>query len=268
MSKGIMMFSATSFMMDELILLSKIIDEFLTNSFILESDFEIVPFLDASLFIVESNNIALSKSIYRLLYSQRLHLDINNYILNTLILTIKPEYYSAWNIRKKWILKKELCLTKDLNFTTLLLSKYPKKATLWTHRYLNLLLNIILRKWLIKESINRNSIHQIQTILKGEFRICDKAAGRYESNYHAWDYRRYILSLVKEIPEILDSEFKASRVWCFAHVNDCSGWSYRKVTLMISKKYRDELEECTNLINITGDIKCVVDHIKWLNGKI
>jgi Protein prenyltransferase alpha subunit repeat len=104
---------------------------------------------------------------------------------------------------------------------------------------------------------------RFKAIMADEFNICDKAGGRHASNYHAWDYRRFLLVFIKDNAYLLAAEYKLSREWCFAHVNDCSGWSYRKSVLLVSASFEDEIESCRALLDVAGDINIVLKHVAW-----
>jgi hypothetical protein len=75
---------------------------------------------------------------------------------------------SHWNMRKQWILSNELDPSFDLRFTSLLLSKHPKRleTSFFTVEFFDM-----------------------------EMNLCEMAAERHKANYHAWNYRRQVLLL-------------------------------------------------------------------------
>lgn len=121
--------------MDQLHDLYHQLDQFIRTSFLLNSDLDIIPLSENTSFLIQQNNIAINNQIYKQIYNLKSNFNIQIISDNTLLLLIKPDFYSAWNRRKQWITQMDLPLmTYELNFCTLLQSKYPKKAIIWSHR--------------------------------------------------------------------------------------------------------------------------------------
>ena len=99
-----------------------------------------------------------------------------------------------------------------------------------------------------------------------EINTANKAAMQYFSNYHAWNYRHFILNTwmnSQQVPkefkeEIITSEKLQSDAWISAHVSDYCGYHYRHKIfdyILITKKFDDfklvfmnELQENKNMI--------------------
>ncbi|KAK3733263.1 hypothetical protein QZH41_011109, partial [Actinostola sp. cb2023] len=51
------------------------------------------------------------------------------------LLLLNSECYTVWNIRKELVIAGLLSVDDDLCFSTLVLSKYPRSAETFSHRY-------------------------------------------------------------------------------------------------------------------------------------
>jgi hypothetical protein len=116
--------------------------------------------------------------------------SLSNHELNVLnhlslsLVTVNPEHFTAWNIRKRLILLDHITITEELAFLGLLISLHPKRYMLWTHR-LYLLESLCNLRAQTQSSNDDN--------LMNEFQLCTKASDMYKRNYHAWTYRLRIL---------------------------------------------------------------------------
>ncbi|PVF93826.1 protein prenylyltransferase [Serendipita vermifera] len=119
------------------------------------------------------------------------------------LLTTNPEQYTIWNYRRdiftnKIFLEKSpedvhKLLFSDLAMTTTALKKYPKVYWIWNHR-----------RWCLENmpdgpgsaddtGKNGKDGYRISAWTQ-EMLIVEKMLSMDERNFHAWDYRRYILS--------------------------------------------------------------------------
>jgi hypothetical protein len=103
--------------------------ELLNNdSFLFLGDLDILPLSEPQL---QDRHIALpADQIY-----QRPARVWHPLVVTVLQLLVTPDSTTHWNMRKEWILKGQLEDKVDLRLTSLLLSKYPKSAVTWAHRY-------------------------------------------------------------------------------------------------------------------------------------
>ncbi|KAG8838279.1 Rab geranylgeranyltransferase, partial [Serendipita sp. 411] len=118
-------------------------------------------------------------------------------------LSSNPEHYTIWNYRRdiftNFIFKDRTpeeshkLLFSDLAFTTTALKRHPKVYTIWNHR-----------RWCL-ESMPEGPGNADDGGAEGgegwkmsawsqEMIIVEKMLSMDERNFHAWDYRRYILS--------------------------------------------------------------------------
>lgn len=135
------------------------------------------------------------------------HLDIRS---ATALLIADPGYNTAWNTRKK--LFKVSNLSKELHFSTIVLTFKPKCAEAWSHR-----------AWVIRIS----GAEKIS--FKDELNLARVASSRYKSNYYAGVHRLRFVSLLSN--EQRTEELELHRQWLQTHVYDSSAWWYYRVLL-------------------------------------
>jgi len=102
--------------------------------------------------------------------------------LSRLSLLVQPEDYRSWNI-----LKRGQNSSLELKFAYFILTKHPRSAETFCHlRYLS---NRICRE-------AEDNFDAKNTLCRQGFAKCGEAASRYHGNYHAWDHRRFLVSLL------------------------------------------------------------------------
>ena len=134
----------------------------------------------------------------------------------TKILNINLEFYTVWNYRKNAIpviFKEELMdkFKEELNFTFSCLLKNPKSYWVWNHR-----------RWILEYL---NSIEFWEKELKNVGKMLDMDV----RNFHAWDYRRFILQKLPDYPLIKEWEYSTSKI-C-QNFSNFSAWHYRSTLL-------------------------------------
>ncbi|KAJ3408756.1 Protein prenyltransferase alpha subunit repeat-containing protein 1 [Chytridiales sp. JEL 0842] len=166
------------------------------------------------------------------------------------LLLINPENYTAWNLRKRLITLGKITLEYDLSLMDLILTKHPKRAGAWSHRYW-LLVRLV-------EDVTQNSDDSLNGImdkrLRHELSICTMASEKHRMNYHSWTYRGRLRDMLSK--EIIHEELDAARKWIRSHVSDHCGYMYH-ISLM--NHLISRLGDDTN----TKDVDASSDRKEW-----
>ncbi|XP_017112938.1 protein prenyltransferase alpha subunit repeat-containing protein 1 [Drosophila elegans] len=126
-------------------------------------------------------------------------------------LLINPDVTTFWHIRRQLVQKNRLSINKELQFSALVLSIKPKSNEAFAYR-----------RWLY-------SFQSADAIdWPNEIGICERAADRCASNYHAWSHRQWIL---QSGPCLLQSELLRTEKFMRKHISDYSCYHYRQVLL-------------------------------------
>lgn len=163
--------------------------------------------------------------------------------LTTKLLTENPEYYTIWNHRRR-ILESlfsdssvaptsenstEQLVPADLQLTFGLLRQYPKCYWIWNHR------NWTLRKGeaLLDKAVARK-------LWTGELQLVSKMLHADNRNFHAWGYRRFVVSELERISEnpasgmaspehasLTESEFEYTTKMISSNLSNFSAWHNR-----------------------------------------
>jgi len=134
-------------------------------------------------------------------------------------LLLKPDLPLFWNMRKELINMKKIDPAFELHFTEVVLSYKPKCAEVFFHR-----------KWLISDFMK--GAQKDINLWDNELQVCEIAADRYSSNYHAWTHRIWCLSQYEkcssDLQRLYAKEWKWSEKWITFHISDYSGFYYRQ----------------------------------------
>ncbi|EDW62706.1 protein prenyltransferase alpha subunit repeat-containing protein 1 [Drosophila virilis] len=126
-------------------------------------------------------------------------------------LLINPDVTTFWHIRRQLVQKNRLSINKELQFSALVLSIKPKSNEAFAYR-----------RWLY-------SFQSADAIdWPHEISICERAADRCSSNYHAWSHRQWVL---QNAPCLLLSELMRTEKFIRKHISDYSSYHYRQVLL-------------------------------------
>ncbi|KAJ2971830.1 hypothetical protein NQ176_g7504 [Zarea fungicola] len=166
--------------------------------------------------------------------------------LTTQLLCINPEYYTIWNIRRQCLVSNVLSRSEDqsasnaqddrsdgtkqdsdesflhseLDFTMPLLVKFPKCYWIWNFRW-----------WILSETIRRLPVPVACTIWETELGLTSKMLNRDQRNFHAWGYRRSVVSML-ESPELrgkslAEEEFASTTTMIGRNLSNFSAWHHR-----------------------------------------
>nr|XP_019000169.1 geranylgeranyl transferase type-2 subunit alpha [Kwoniella mangroviensis CBS 8507]OCF63630.1 geranylgeranyl transferase type-2 subunit alpha [Kwoniella mangroviensis CBS 8507] len=148
----------------------------------------------------------------------------------TRLLDLNPEFYTIWNYRRNILLglfpslsPEEVVshLTTDLRLTTSYLLVHPKVYWIWNHR-----------KWCLESVPDGpgDTVTWKEEFWKGELKLVEKMLDADSRNFHAWDYRRYVLSsLPTQRP--LSDELKYTQTKIESNFSNFSAWHCRTKTL-------------------------------------
>ncbi|CAG7838312.1 unnamed protein product [Allacma fusca] len=149
--------------------------------------------------------------------------------LSRILILLNPDLTLAWNYRREAFIQCCMQFQHELHLVSLVASRKPKSSEVFMYR-----------KWLVKHILNEDlKGDNIEQIFTREMQAAGKAAEAYFSNYHAWDYRRWLLETFlggSFCPDefkltILNSEKNCSDNWVERHISDHSGFHYRQKLL-------------------------------------
>ncbi|CAJ0960323.1 unnamed protein product, partial [Mesorhabditis belari] len=144
------------------------------------------------------------------------------------VLAKNPDIYTFWNIRREVLIYLEAKINKEcpeqsvdkisrllddeLGLTRLCLESNPKSYSAWHHR-----------GWALARHPKPN--------FEADLKLCEKALQMDCRNFHCWDHRRYVASLVKLS---MDEELEFSNRMISQNFSNFSAWHYRG-TLFLRK---------------------------------
>ncbi|CED84161.1 Protein geranylgeranyltransferase type II, alpha subunit [Phaffia rhodozyma] len=163
--------------------------------------------------------------------------DQISFDLTTKALQLNPELYTAWNYRRKILLRGLFpnstqvtvhnLLLSDLNMTTVFLKSFPKVYWIWTHR-----------RWCLDNipsgpggsEDGKEDITWRREAWERELMLVEKMLSMDARNYHAWNYRRLALSFLPPdsvVPHSRDSELAYTKKKIEANFSNFSAWHQR-----------------------------------------
>jgi geranylgeranyl transferase type-2 subunit alpha len=152
----------------------------------------------------------------------------------TKLLNENPEYYTIWNHRRRVLnalLSAEApvqppheLVEGDLNLTFALLRKFPKCYWIWNHR-----------NWLLRRAesvLGAEAAHKLWT---GELQLINKMLHADSRNFHAWGYRRFVVSQIDRLSattedqksSLAESEFEYTTKLIKTNLSNFSAWHNR-----------------------------------------
>ncbi|KAF1851923.1 protein prenylyltransferase [Cucurbitaria berberidis CBS 394.84] len=133
------------------------------------------------------------------------HYTIEVLGLVTKLLNENPEYYTIWNHRRRVLASlvsaetleqtPDELLQGDLQLTFALLRKFPKCYWIWNHR-----------NWLLREGEALMGAEAAHKLWSGELQLINKMLHADSRNFHAWGYRRFVVSQLERFtPTVAES---------------------------------------------------------------
>lgn len=172
--------------------------------------------------------------------------------LNCAIL-INPDVATFWNLRRQLFAKNRLDITKEFQFSAVVLSKKPKSNEAFAYR-----------RWLY--------LFQSYDAIDWSFEIglCEKCADKSTTNYHAWCHRQWV---IMKASQLLKFEVYKTEKFIRKHIHDYSCYNHRQfvLTKMYESLYFDEHDgdDLNELMQYTGfvvnaNVENVDELLRWL----
>ncbi|KAH7392722.1 hypothetical protein BKA66DRAFT_20420 [Pyrenochaeta sp. MPI-SDFR-AT-0127] len=155
--------------------------------------------------------------------------------LVTKLLNENPEYYTVWNHRRRVLgslisseaisQSPDELLQGDLQLTFILLRKFPKCYWIWNHR-----------NWLLRNEESLMGADTARTLWSGELQLINKMLHADSRNFHAWSYRRFVVSQLERLTQtfaestpktLAQSEFDFTTKMIKTNLSNFSAWHYR-----------------------------------------
>ncbi|KAJ4340784.1 Rab geranylgeranyltransferase [Ascochyta clinopodiicola] len=155
--------------------------------------------------------------------------------LVTKLLNENPEYYTIWNHRRRVLLAlvveetqlPDELLQSDLQLTFALLRKFPKCYWIWNHR-----------DWLLQKSEPLLGTDAACKLWTGELQLVNKMLHADSRNFHAWSYRRIVVSKIERLgslttepadtsSSLAQSEFDYTTKMIKTNLSNFSAWHNR-----------------------------------------
>ncbi|PHH81589.1 hypothetical protein CDD82_390 [Ophiocordyceps australis] len=182
------------------------------------------------------------------------HLDAHTFSLTTRLLQLNPEYYTIWNVRRRCLASPssfasspssrtidpsalrldEPSIRSELAFTIPLLLQHPKCYWIWNHRL-----------WILDQAIKHLPAHQARSIWQDELALVSKLLHKDRRNFHAWGYRRHVVSHL-ESPDLqghsmVESEFHYTTTMISEDLSNFSAWHNRSqlIPRLLSQRAAD-----------------------------
>ncbi|KAF2036354.1 protein prenylyltransferase, partial [Setomelanomma holmii] len=154
----------------------------------------------------------------------------------TRLLNENPEYYTIWNHRRRVLssllsaedslLPADDLIQGDLQLTFALLRKFPKCYWIWNHR-----------DWLLRRAEAILGAEAAHKLWSGELQLINKMLHADSRNFHAWSYRRFVVSQINRLsssttaepqtPSLVESEFEYTTKMIKANLSNFSAWHNR-----------------------------------------
>jgi len=152
----------------------------------------------------------------------------------TKLLNENPEYYTIWNHRRR-VLNSLLApdsptqasdelFQGDLQLTFVLLRKFPKCYWIWNHR-----------DWLLRRAESVLGAKAAYKLWSGELQLINKMLHADSRNFHAWSYRRIVVSQIDRLAttatedarSLAESEFEYTTKMIKSNLSNFSAWHNR-----------------------------------------
>ncbi|KAI0374748.1 rab-protein geranylgeranyltransferase [Pilatotrama ljubarskyi] len=197
--------------------------------------------------------------------------------LTTKLLQINPEFYTVWNYRRSILLNGLFperappevndLLSDDLALTTTLLKQHPKVYAIWTHR-----------QWCLQqvpEGPSKADPHGWrQAYWNKELFVVERMLDADPRNFHAWNYRRYVLAEMP-VKRSETSELAYTKRKIEANFSNFSAWHQRSKVLTSlwdagkldrKKSLEEEFDLVKNAMYTDPSDQSVWIYHRWLIG--
>ncbi|KAH6618865.1 hypothetical protein C7974DRAFT_401035 [Boeremia exigua] len=153
----------------------------------------------------------------------------------TKLLNENPEYYTVWNHRRRVLItlvteetqSPDDLLQGDLQLTFVLLRKFPKCYWIWNHR-----------DWLLQKTESLLGADAAYKLWTGELQLVNKMLHADSRNFHAWGYRRIVVSKIERLvpstnecadtsSSLAQSEFDYTTKMIKSNLSNFSAWHNR-----------------------------------------
>jgi geranylgeranyl transferase type-2 subunit alpha len=153
----------------------------------------------------------------------------------TKLLNENPEYYTIWNHRRRVLAaliaeesqSPDELLQGDLQLTFVLLRKFPKCYWIWNHR-----------DWLLQKAESLLGADAALMLWSGELQLVNKMLHADSRNFHAWGYRRIVVSKIERLgastsdptdtgSSLAQSEFDYTTKMIKTNLSNFSAWHNR-----------------------------------------
>ncbi|KAF2829794.1 hypothetical protein CC86DRAFT_379307 [Ophiobolus disseminans] len=153
----------------------------------------------------------------------------------TKLLNENPEYYTIWNHRRQTLnsllsgaspaQSPDDLMQGDLQLTFALLRKYPKCYWIWNHR-----------DWLLHRAEAVLGVEAARKLWTGELHLVNKMLHADSRNFHAWSYRRVVVSQIErlaiatadgQVESLAESEFEYTTKMIKINLSNFSAWHNR-----------------------------------------
>ena len=192
-------------------------------------------------------------------------------------MTHNPEYYTAWNHRRRILLHQfdrhpqhtespgkeevvernalqteehsyqnetiEKLIAEDLQFLVPLLIKFPKCYWIWNHRL-----------WLLEQASTLLPIDKARAFWNGELVLVRKMLARDSRNFHGWGYRRMVVAALESKQlnpnqeetksSMAKEEFDYTTKMIMTNMSNFSAWHNRSrlILRLLDENKADDLE--------------------------
>lgn len=173
--------------------------------------------------------------------------------LTTQLLTINPEFYTIWNYRRDILingvfpqstpLNINVILKEDLQLTLAALKQHPKVYWIWNHR-----------RWCLEnlpltpddDSRRDDELDWRREAWTRELYVVEKMLDADARNFHAWNYRRYVLKSIPPHPagsvappRTPAAELAYTRKKIEANFSNFSAWHQRSKIFEVTRELED-----------------------------
>ncbi|KAI8092882.1 uncharacterized protein BX664DRAFT_328392 [Halteromyces radiatus] len=212
--------------------------------------------------------MVLLKETQELFNDYRLHhfevLDMTDTLeqLTRVMVLLKPDNYTAMNIRKQMVVRGQVSIPEELKLIELMftIAKHTKSSIAWYHR-----------QWLFTFN---NKQHMNDMDMEREIQLCQRCITLHPRNYYAWNYRQWLVALMIERDNgILQQEYHSTCQWMEKNISDHTGIRHLEfildkwmVSLSTSSSIQSSPQGSTLLSDHHHQRQIIQSHVAWLTA--